>query len=68
MLSMKTVVLAYSGGLDTSACTSLLKERYNYDQVITVVADIGQPVPKYVTEEESKRHKGGEKINDIGKR
>ncbi len=40
---MKTVVLAYSGGLDTSVCIPLLKERYNYDRVITVVADVGQP-------------------------
>ncbi len=40
---MKTVVLAYSGGLDTSVAIPLLKERYNYDRVITVVADVGQP-------------------------
>ncbi len=39
---MKTVVLAYSGGLDTSVRILLLKERYDYDRVITVVAD-GQP-------------------------
>ena len=40
---MKIVVLAYSGGLDTSVCIPLLKERYDYDKVITVVADVGQP-------------------------
>ena len=40
---MKTVVLAYSGGLDTSVAIPLLKERYDYDRVITVVADVGQP-------------------------
>ncbi|RZN36720.1 MAG: argininosuccinate synthase [Methanosarcinales archaeon] len=40
---MKTVVLAYSGGLDTSVCIPLLKEQYDYDRVITVVADVGQP-------------------------
>jgi argininosuccinate synthase len=45
---MKTVVLAYSGGLDTSVRIPLLKERYDYDKVITVVADVGQPAPKYV--------------------
>ena len=39
---MKTVVLAYSVGLDTSVCIPLLKEQYNYDRVITVVADMGQ--------------------------
>ena len=37
------VVLAYSGGLDTSICIPLLKERYLYDQVITAVVDVGQP-------------------------
>jgi 7-cyano-7-deazaguanine synthase in queuosine biosynthesis len=32
MSIMKTVVLAYSGGLDTSVCIPLLKERYDYDR------------------------------------
>jgi len=41
--TMKTVVLAYSGGLDTSVAIPLLRERYDYDKVITVVADVGQP-------------------------
>ena len=45
---MKTVVLAYSGGLDTSVCIPLLKERYDYDKVITVVADVGHPASRYV--------------------
>jgi argininosuccinate synthase len=40
---MKKVVLAYSGGLDTSVCIPLLKEKYGYDQVITVTVDVGQP-------------------------
>ncbi|MCD6145189.1 MAG: argininosuccinate synthase [Methanosarcinales archaeon] len=40
---MKTVVLAYSGGLDTSVAIPLLRERYGCDRVITVVADVGQP-------------------------
>lgn len=40
---MKTAVLAYSGGLDTSVCIPLLRERYDYDRVITVVVDVGQP-------------------------
>ena len=39
MSIMKTVVLAYSGGLDTSVCVLPLKERCDYDRVITVVAD-----------------------------
>ncbi len=38
-----TVVLAFSGGLDTSICVPLLKEMYNFKKVITVAADVGQP-------------------------
>ncbi|MCX6688508.1 MAG: argininosuccinate synthase [Methanoregula sp.] len=37
-----TIVLAYSGGLDTSICIPLLKERYLYDRVVTVAANVGQ--------------------------
>ncbi|MFB3763927.1 MAG: argininosuccinate synthase [Methanotrichaceae archaeon] len=37
------VVLAYSGGLDTSVCIPLLRERYGFDKVITVLVDVGQP-------------------------
>jgi argininosuccinate synthase len=37
------VVLAYSGGLDTSVCIPLLRERYGFDEVLTVVVDVGQP-------------------------
>lgn len=36
------VVLAYSGGLDTSVCIPLLKENYDFEKVITVVVDVGQ--------------------------
>jgi argininosuccinate synthase len=35
------IVLAYSGGLDTSIIISWLKENYSYD-VIAMVADVGQ--------------------------
>ena len=35
------VVLAYSGGLDTSIIIPWLKENYDYD-VIAFVADVGQ--------------------------
>jgi len=38
-----TVVLAFSGGLDTSICVPLLKEMYKFKKVITVAADVGQP-------------------------
>jgi argininosuccinate synthase len=37
------VVLAYSGGLDTSVCIPLLRERYGFDKVVTVLVDVGQP-------------------------
>lgn len=37
----KKIVLAYSGGLDTSVIIAWLKEKYNA-QVIAVVADVGQ--------------------------
>ena len=40
---MKRVVLAYSGGLDTSVCIPLLRERYGYEEVIAVTVDVGQP-------------------------
>ncbi len=35
------VVLAYSGGLDTSCCIKMLRENYKMD-VITVTVDVGQ--------------------------
>jgi len=37
-----TIILAYSGGLDTSICIPFLKERYNYDRVVTVAVNVGQ--------------------------
>ncbi|MBP1927913.1 argininosuccinate synthase [Methanolinea mesophila] len=37
-----TIVMAYSGGLDTSICIPLLKERYGFDRVITVAVNVGQ--------------------------
>lgn len=49
---MKKVVLAYSGGLDTSVCIPLLKEKYGYDQVITVTVDVGQPAEEIKTASE----------------
>jgi argininosuccinate synthase len=36
------IVLAYSGGLDTSVCIKWLQEKYNAD-VITLTLDLGQP-------------------------
>ena len=42
MAKVKKVVLAYSGGLDTSVIIPWLKENYNGCEVIAVCADIGQ--------------------------
>ena len=39
---IKKVVLAYSGGLDTSVIISWLKEHYNNCEVIAACADLGQ--------------------------
>ncbi len=51
------VVLSYSGGLDTTVCIPLLKEKYGFDEVITVTVDIGQPRSDIeVAEERGKRY------------
>jgi argininosuccinate synthase len=39
---MEKVVLAFSGGLDTSVCIKLLEEEYD-KEVITACVDVGQP-------------------------
>ena len=39
---VKKVVLAYSGGLDTSIIIPWLKENYNNCEVIAVSGDVGQ--------------------------
>ena len=41
MNQIRKVVLAYSGGLDTSVILKWLKEKYNCE-VVTFTADIGQ--------------------------
>ncbi|RUM34598.1 MAG: hypothetical protein DSY33_01725, partial [Archaeoglobus sp.] len=33
---MSKVILSYSGGLDTTVCILLLKEKYGFDEVVTV--------------------------------
>ena len=42
MSEIKKVVLAYSGGLDTSIIIPWLKEHYNNPEIIAVSADVGQ--------------------------
>jgi argininosuccinate synthase len=39
----RTVVLVYSGGLDTTVCIPLLREAYGFEHVVTVTVDVGQP-------------------------
>ncbi len=40
---MSKVVLCYSGGLDTTVCIFLLREKYEFDEVVTVTVNVGQP-------------------------
>ena len=42
MSEIKKIVLAYSGGLDTSIIIPWLKENYNNPEIIAVSADVGQ--------------------------
>jgi argininosuccinate synthase len=39
-MAKKTVVLVYSGGLDTSICIPMMREEYGYDHVVTNTATI----------------------------
>lgn len=43
MSEIKKIVLAYSGGLDTSVIIPWLKENYKGAEVIAACADVGQP-------------------------
>ncbi len=42
MQQVKKVVLAYSGGVDTSICIPYLKNEYGISEVVAFVADLGQ--------------------------
>ncbi len=42
MKSLNKVVLAYSGGVDTSVCIPYLKNEYGIENVIAFAADLGQ--------------------------
>ena len=42
MAGARKVVLAYSGGVDTSVCIPYLKEEYGVKEVIAFAADLGQ--------------------------
>ncbi len=42
MGNLRKVILAYSGGVDTSACIPYLKNEYGVEEVIAFAADLGQ--------------------------
>ncbi len=52
---IKKVVLAYSGGLDTSIIIPWLKENYNNPEIIAVSADVGQGTELDGLEEKAKK-------------
>jgi argininosuccinate synthase len=47
------VALAFSGGLDTTVCVPLLEAEYDYDEVIGVTVDVGQPEAEFAEAEET---------------
>ncbi|HCR42940.1 MAG TPA: argininosuccinate synthase [Ruminococcaceae bacterium] len=53
--NIKKVVLAYSGGLDTSIIIPWLKENYDDCEVIAVAADVGQGAELSGLEEKAKK-------------
>ncbi|MEM3736647.1 MAG: argininosuccinate synthase [Candidatus Bathyarchaeia archaeon] len=50
---LEKVVLAYSGGLDTSVILKWLIDRYNAE-VVTLTVDVGQPLNPHIVEERAK--------------
>jgi len=57
MKKKRKVVLAYSGGLDTSIILKWLQENYNVE-VITYTADIGQKINKNKIIDNAKKYEG----------
>ncbi|WP_132059305.1 argininosuccinate synthase [Halorussus amylolyticus] len=53
MTGTSKVALAFSGGLDTTVCVPLLEEEYDYDEVIGVTVDVGQPAEEFDEAEET---------------
>ena len=51
----KKIVLAYSGGLDTSIIIPWLKENYGDPEIIAVSADVGQGTELDGLEEKAKK-------------
>lgn len=57
---MRTVVLVYSGGLDTSVCIPLMREEYGFERIVTVTVNVGQPAEDIAQAEERARALGTE--------
>ncbi len=56
----KTVVLVYSGGLDTSVCIPMMREDYGFERIVTVTVDVGQPEEDVRSAEERAKALGTE--------
>lgn len=56
----KTVVLVYSGGLDTSVCIPMMREDYGFDHIVTVTVDVGLPAAELKQAEEKAKLLGCE--------
>ena len=56
----KTVVLVYSGGLDTSVCIPMMREDYGFDHIVTVTVDVGLPAAELKQAEEKAKLLGTE--------
>ncbi len=57
---MRTVVLVYSGGLDTSVCIPMMREDYGFDRIVTATIDVGQPAADIKQAEERAKALGTE--------
>ena len=65
MQTKRKIVLAYSGGLDTSIILKWLQENYNAE-IICYTADIGQEIDKKkIIKIQSQLHRGNISINLI---
>lgn len=56
----RTVVLVYSGGLDTSVCIPMMREDYGFDHIVTVTVDVGLPAAELKQAEEKAKLLGTE--------
>ena len=56
----RTVVLVYSGGLDTSVCIPMMREDYGFERVVTVTVDVGLPPEELKQAEEKAKMLGTE--------